>query len=116
MKKIILLFLGFLAGIIVLVNLDSLLALAFSIFVAYIGFYYYKKSDSQATKMLWGGIILIGLFTALSNVSGFFGVLAVLATLYIWHQWRSKEKDKVIPSSANDPFVNFERQWDEITK
>lgn len=117
MKKIGLVTLGIIAGIIALGNLGSLLALAFSALIAYAGFHYYRKSDSTIGKLFWGGVLLIGLFTAISNVPAFFGIIAIIGVLYVWNKLRANPKDDIIEHKpTDDPFVNFERQWDEITK
>ena len=47
MKKLGLAVLGITAAIVALVNLGSLLALAFSALVAYAGFHYFRKSIPQ---------------------------------------------------------------------
>lgn len=117
MKKLGLVLLGIVAGIIALGNLGSLLALALSALISYAGFHYYRKSDSTIGKFFWGGVLLIGLITAISNVPAFFGILAILGLLYVWNKWNTTPKDDIIEhKSTDDPFVNFERQWDEITK
>lgn len=114
MKKFGLALVGIIAAIIVLANLGSILALALSALIAYAGFHYYSKSVSTISKLFWGVVILIGLLTAISNVPAFFGIIALIGVLYVWRKWKGGEKEQVISSS--DPFVNFERQWNEITK
>lgn len=117
MKKFGLAALGILAGIIALANLGSLLALAFSALMAYAGFHYYRKSDTTIGKLFWGGVLFIGLITAISNVPAFIGIIAILGVLYVWNKWNQTSKDDIIEHKpTDDPFVNFERQWDEITK
>ena len=76
MKKFGLAALGITAAIVVLANLGSLLALAFSALVAYAGFHYFRKSESTIPKLFWGGVLLIGLFTAIANVPAFIGIIA----------------------------------------
>ncbi len=116
MKKFGLAALGITAAIVVLANLGSLLALALSALVAYAGFHYFRKSNSTFPKLFWGGVILIGLLTAIANVPAFFGILAILGVLYVWRKWNGTENSNVINNDSNDPFVNFERQWNDITK
>lgn len=118
MKKIGLIVLGITAMIIVLGNLGSILALAFSALVAYIGFHYYRMSDSTVSKLFWGVVLLIGLLTAISNVPAFFGIISIIVLLYIWRQWNNENSsvNENISTPSNDPFSNFERQWNEITK
>ena len=116
MKKFGLAALGITAAIVVLANLGSLLALAFSALMAYAGFHYYRKHDSIISKLFWGGVLLIGLLTAISNVPAFFGIIALIGVLYVWRKWKGTENSNVISNVSDDPFVNFERQWNEITK
>ncbi len=116
MKKIGLATIGITAAIVVLVNLGSLLALAFSALIAYAGFHYYRKSESTFKKFFWGGVLLIGLLTAISNVPAFIGIIAFIGVLYVWRKWKGTENDNIINNVSDDPFVNFERQWNEITK
>ena len=82
MKKFGLVALGIIAAIVVLANLGSLLALALSASIAYAGFHYYRKSDSTISKLFWGGVLLIGLLTAVANVPAFIGIIALLGVLY----------------------------------
>ncbi|NYF23295.1 ABC transporter permease [Sporosarcina sp. JAI121] len=116
MKKLGLAALGITAAIVVLANLGSLLALAFSALIAYAGFHYFRKSTSKISKLFWGGVLVIGLLTAVANVPAFIGVLAMLGVLYAWRKWNGSENSNIITSASDDPFVNFERQWNEITK
>ena len=81
------------------------------------GFTTIEKAIQQSGKLFWGGVLLIGLITAISNVPAFFGILAILGMLYVWNKWKATPKDDIIEhKTTDDPFVNFERQWDEITK
>ncbi|KXH83817.1 ABC transporter permease [Sporosarcina sp. HYO08] len=116
MKKFGLAILGIIAAIVVLANLGSLLALALSVLIAYAGFHYYGKSDSKMLKLFWGIVLLIGLFTAISNIPAFIGIVALFGVLFVWRKWKGTESNKVLTATSNDPFVNFERQWDELTK
>ena len=117
MKKFGLVLLGIIAGIVAIANLGSLLALALSALIAYAGFHYFRKSDSTIAKIFWGGVLLIGLLTAISNVPAFIGIIAIIGVWYVWRKWKGAPADNIIEHGpVNDPFVNFERQWEEITK
>lgn len=116
MKKLGLVALGITAAIVVLANIGSLLALAFSALIAYAGFHYYRKSESTFKKIFWGAVLLIGLFTAISNVPAFFGIIALIGVIYVWRKWKGTDSNSIITNQTDDPFVNFERQWNEITK
>ncbi|MDS9472816.1 ABC transporter permease [Sporosarcina pasteurii] len=117
MKKFGLVVLGIIAGIVAVANLGSLLALAISALITYAGLHYYKKSDSTLLKLFWGGVLVIGLITAISNVPAFIGIIALIGVYYVWNKWNKQTDDNIIEHQpSSDPFVNFERQWDEITK
>lgn len=117
MKKIILVTLGITAGIVALTNLGSLIGLAISALIAYAGIHYYKKSESTLLKLFWGGVLIIGLVTAISNVPAFLSIIAVAGLYYIWKSWPKNENSNIIEHKrSDDPFVNFEKQWDELNK
>lgn len=116
MKKFGLLLLGIVAGIVAVSNLGPLLALAISALIAYAGFHYYRKSDSTVTKIFWGIVLVVGLLTAISNVPAFIGIIALVGVYYAWRKWKGTENNNVIQAESGDPFVNFERQWNELTK
>jgi lia operon protein LiaI len=116
MKKFGLLLLGIVAGIVAVSNLESLLGLAISALIAYAGFHYYRKSDSTFVKIFWGIVLVIGLLTAISNVPAFIGILALAGVYYALRKWKGTENSNVIQAESDDPFVNFERQWNELTK
>ncbi|WP_277584578.1 ABC transporter permease [Psychrobacillus antarcticus] len=117
MKKFGLLTLGIIAGIVALANLGSLLALGVSAAIVFAGVHFYLKSDSTFLKIFWVTLGIIGLISAVVNVPGFFGILAILAVWYVVKKWNN---EKVSLSSSiiksDDPFVNFEKQWSELSK
>lgn len=115
MKKYTLAGCGIVAAFIVIANLGSLLALALSLLIAYMGFHYFRKTNSSFKKFFWGVVVLIGLFSAISNIPAFIGIIALLAMYYVWRKWNTDEEDGVI-SEPEDPFANFEREWQNITK
>lgn len=117
MKKLGLVTLGVIAGIIAVANLGPLIGLAISALIAYAGLHYYRKSDSTLLKLFWGGVLIIGLLTAISNVPAFIGIIALIGVYYVWKNWNKQADDTIIEHQpSSDPFVNFEKQWDEITK
>ena len=117
MKKIGLFIVGIIAGIVAVLNLGSLLGLAISLLIAYAGLHYYRKSVSTLAKIFWGGVLVIGLITAVSNIPAFVGIVAMTGLYYIWKNWNKEQDDTIIEHRpSNDPFVNFERQWDELNK
>lgn len=117
MKKIMLITLGVIAGIVAVANLGSLIGLAISALIAYAGLHYYRKSESTLLKLFWGGVLVIGLITAISNVPAFLGIIAIIGMFYIWQSLSQDKNSNIIEhKQSSDPFVNFEKQWDELNK
>ncbi|MEK5214120.1 lmo0954 family membrane protein [Psychrobacillus sp. FSL H8-0487] len=116
-KRFGLLTLGIIAGIVALANLGSLLALGVSAAIVFAGVHFYLKSDSTFLKIFWASVGILGLISAVVNVPGFFGILAILAVWYVVKKWNNEEEN--FSSSivkTDDPFVNFEKQWNELSK
>ncbi|WP_422124103.1 ABC transporter permease [Planococcus sp. X10-3] len=104
---------GVIAGIIALSNLGPIIGLAFSGVIIYIGVHYYLKSTSTAAKILWAIVGAIGALSAVSNVPAIIGVLAIAVLWYIYKNWN---EETIAATVKNDPFTNFEKQWDKLTK
>lgn len=115
MKKFGLLAAGIIAAIVVLGNLGSILGLAFSLLIAYMGFHYFRKTHSSIKRLFWGAVAIIGLFSAVSNIPAFMGIIALLVMYYVWHKWNN-DKEYTVITDSTDPFENFEREWKNITK
>lgn len=117
MKKFGLIALGIIAGIVVLANLGSLLGLAVSALIVFAGVHFYLKSDSTFLKIFWASAGIIGLLTAVVNVPGFFGILAIVGIWYVVKKWNNDSISFSTPIvNSDDPFVNFEKQWNELSK
>ena len=116
MKKLGLLSIGFVAAIVALSNLDSMIELAIAAFIAYVGLYFYRKSESSLGKMFWGIVMVFSILSVLSNLTAVIGFAALIGVLYIWKKWKEDEADDNIieHKPSDDPFVNFERQWSEM--
>lgn len=116
MKKFGLIVLGSIAGIVALANLGSLIGLALSALLVFTGIHFYLKGGSSLAK---GGSIavgIIGLLTAVANVPGFFGILGIIGLWYVIREWKKKSSSLEVTSISNDPFTNFEKQWNELSK
>lgn len=117
MKKLALFVVGVIAGIIAVSNLGPMVGLIISALIAYAGVYYYQKSESTLLKLFWGGVLIVGLLTAISNIPAFVGIVAVIGLYYVWKSWDKKKDDNIIEEPrSNDPFVNFEKQWNELNR
>jgi lia operon protein LiaI len=117
MKKFGLLVLGIIAGIVAIASIGNLIGLAVSALVVFAGVHFYLKSDSTFLKIFWAIAGIIGLFTAVANIPGFFGILAIVGVWYVIKKWNNQSVSFTAPIvKSDDPFVNFEKQWKELSK
>lgn len=117
MKKFGLLVLGIIAGIVAVASLGNLLGLAVSALVVFAGLHFYLKSDSTFLKIFWAIVGISGLFSAVANIPGFFGILAIVGVWYVVKKWNNQSVSFSAPIvKSDDPFVNFEKQWNELSK
>lgn len=115
MKKFILFVGGLVALIILLANLGPMVLLALSVWLLYVVFKKFVKSDSTAGKVGWVIVGLILLSIALSNIFAVIGLVAVYALYLIYSSWKKDDSDSSLHVvNDDDPFTNFERQWSEI--
>lgn len=117
MKKFGLLVLGITAGIVALASLGSLLGLGVSALIVFAGMHFYLKSESTFLKIFWAIVGIMGILSAVSNIPGFFGILAIVAVWYVVKKWNNESISFSTPTvKSDDPFVNFEKQWNELSK
>lgn len=115
MKKFMLFVGGLVALIILLANLGPMVFLALSVWLLYVVFKKFVKSDSTAGKVGWVIVGLIVLIVALSNIFAVIGLVAAYALYLIYSSWKKDDSDPVVHVvNDDDPFTNFERQWSEI--
>ena len=115
MKKLLLLILAFIAVIILVVNLGPMILLGVSIWLLYVVFKQFMKSDSTGAKIGWAILGLVILSMATANIFSIIGVAAAIALYLIFKNWNGDDHDpggKVVDDQ--DPFTNFERQWSEL--
>ncbi|KOO49857.1 ABC transporter permease [Viridibacillus sp. FSL E2-0187] len=116
MKKVGLFIIGVIAAITILCSLGAMAGLAISAAILYAGIHFYLKSESTFTKIIWALVAIAGLLTAVANIPSFIGLIAIVVLWYIIRKWDGKEKTQIITAKTDDPFTNFENQWDELTK
>lgn len=110
MKK----FLLFIAGLVALIFAFSMLGpmvlLGVSIWLLFIVFKQFMKSDSAIGKIAWMIIGLIVLSMAVSHIYAIAGLIAAYAVYYIYKLLRRPKSGH----SSNDPFMNFEKEWNDL--
>lgn len=114
MKKLGLLTLGIIAGLLAVLNVGSIIALALTAALALAGFHYWRKSHSMFAKIFWMTVLVVGLISSISNIGAFVGIIALIGVYYVYRKWNERDMNPNITS--DDPFTNFERQWNELTK
>ncbi|WP_110928245.1 lmo0954 family membrane protein [Bacillus massiliglaciei] len=113
MKKFGLFMIGLIALIILIANAGPLISLAICLTILYYAFKQFMKSETTGGKIAWGIISLIVLSMAVSHAPAILGIAAALLLYYVYKKWNEEEKRV---NQDEDPFVNFEKEWKEITK
>ncbi|WP_082232519.1 flagellar basal body rod protein [Halobacillus massiliensis] len=113
MKKFLLFTAGLIALAVALAHLGPMILLGVSVWLLYIVFKKFTRSDSTAGKIGWLILGLIILSVAMSNIYAVIGLAALYAIYWIFKNWTSQEET---PVKTDDPFVNFEKQWAELNK
>ncbi|MFC7319499.1 flagellar basal body rod protein [Halobacillus campisalis] len=115
MKKFLLFVAALIALAVLLANLGPMILLGVSVWLLYVVFKQFTKSESTAGKIGWVILGLIILSVAVSNIYAVVGLAAAYAIYWIYKNWTStKAEDTQVQS--NDPFTNFEKQWAELNK
>lgn len=115
MKKFMLFVGGLIALIVLLANLGPMVLLGLGVWLLYIVFKRFVKSESTAGKIGWVivGLLLIGI--VLSNIYAVLGLAAAYALYVIFKSWKNDDNDPVVHViKDDDPFTNFEREWAEL--
>lgn len=63
-------------------------------------------------KVGWSLLGLVALIIVAHNVPAILGVVAAYVLYIVYKKWNQAKT--VIVKESNDPFVNFENQWNEI--
>lgn len=106
-----------LAAILIIIALSSIgpmIGLAVSLGVLYFAYKQYRKSTSFWGKVLWGAIGIIAVFSAIGNMPALIGALAIYFVYVMYKNWKKSEQEVVVES--NDPFTNFENEWNRLNK
>jgi lia operon protein LiaI len=112
MKKIGLLLAGGLAAIILLATIGPMIGLLVSLVALYFIYKQFLKTESTGWKI---GLLILGLFVlsaAIHHIPALIGVGAAYVIYLVYKEWNKKKTVK----EKTDPFVNFEKQWDQLKK
>jgi len=112
MKKFGLVLAGGIAAIVLLSTLGPMVGLLISLAILYFIYKQFLKAESTGGKIALGIIGIIFLMAAIANAPAIIGVVAAYILYLVYKNWNSS-KHTVIKEEA-DPFVNFEKQWNEL--
>ncbi|MDQ1004872.1 lia operon protein LiaI [Neobacillus niacini] len=112
MKKFGLLLAGGIAAIILLSSIGPMIGLLIGLAILYFIFKQFLKADSTGRKVVLGIIGFFVLIASIHNAPAIIGVVAAYVLYLVYKNWNSSKKKFV--KEDTDPFVNFERQWNEI--
>lgn len=115
MKKFLLFIAGLIALTIVVANLGPMILLGVSVWLLYLIFKQFVKTESVMKKIGWIFIGLILVSVAIANIYAVIGVAAAYILYLIMKEWKVK-KNSQDETVKNDPFTNFEKQWADLTK
>lgn len=114
MRKFMLFVGGLIALLVLLINLGPMVLLGLSVWLLYIVFKKFVKSDSVSAKIGWVilGLIILGI--GFTNIYSVIGIAAAFALYWIVKNWKKDGDSPVVPTDDGDPFTNFERQWADL--
>jgi lia operon protein LiaI len=113
-KKILGFCLAFVLVMIVLASLGHLIGMGISLLVPYFAVRQFVKTSSLFAKFLWSIVGLVGLCTLFGNLPALAGIVAACILYYGYKKWKRKEQVEV--RNSNDPFTNFEKQWEDLKR
>ncbi|MBT2726670.1 flagellar basal body rod protein [Bacillus sp. ISL-75] len=112
MKKFGLLLAGGIAAMILLSTIGPMVGLLVSLVLLYFIFKQFLKAESTGGKIGLGIIGFIVLIASIHNAPAIIGVAAAYVLYLVYKKWNEKKHTTV--KEENDPFVNFEKQWNEL--
>jgi len=116
MKKFGLILAGGLAALILLHSIGPIVSLLVSLVLLYFIFRQFLKTDSIAWKI---GLVIIGLIvlsSTIHHIPALIGVAAAYVLYLVYKEWNKNKNKKAPKDKGKDPFVNFEKQWNEFKK
>ena len=112
MKKFGLLLAGGIAAVILLSTIGPIVGLLVSLVLLYFIFKRFIKAKSTGGKIGLGIIGFIVLMASIHNAPAIIGVAAAYVLYLVYKNW-NKNKQTTI-KEGSDPFVNFEKQWNDL--
>ena len=111
MKKFGLLAAGSIATLVLLATLGPMIALAVSLVILYFIVKQFLKAKSMKARIGYGILGFIVLVASFQNVPVVLGVTAAYVLYLVYKKWKKNNRTK---NEKDDPFVNFEKQWNDL--
>ena len=112
MKNLGLILIVLVAGLIVIGNIGPIITLAITLAILYFAVKGFMKADTNLSKVVWGAIAVITLLASVGNIPALIGLVAMYVLYYLYKEHKLK-KEYV---SHDDPFTNFEKEWEQLNK
>jgi lia operon protein LiaI len=112
MKKFGLVIAGGMAAIILLSTIGPMIGLFVGMAILYFIFKQFLKAETTGGKIALAVIGLIVLMSTINNAPAIIGVVAAYILYLVYKNWNSSKRNKI--KEESDPFVNFEKQWNEL--
>ncbi|MFK9095440.1 flagellar basal body rod protein [Bacillus salipaludis] len=112
MKKIGLLVAGGIAAVILLSTIGPMVGLLVSLVLLYFIFKQFLKAETTGGKIGLGVIGFIVLMASIHNAPAIIGIAAAYVLYLVYKKWNENKQTKI--NQESDPFVNFEKQWNEL--
>lgn len=112
MKKFGLFLVGGIAAIVLLNTIGPMIGLLVSVVLLYFILKQFLKTKSTGGKIGFGIIGVILFMSTIQHVPALIGVAAAYVLYLVYKKWN--ESKFTISKKDNDPFINFEKQWNEL--
>jgi lia operon protein LiaI len=112
MKKFGLLLAGGIAALVLLSTIGPLVGLAISLVILYFILKQFLKAERKMAKVGLAVLGMIVLLASIHNVPAIVGVIAAAVLYLVYKKWN--ENKHSVKKTEDDPFANFEKQWDEM--
>lgn len=113
MKKFGLLLAGGIAAIVLLSTIGPMIGLAVGVAILYFLLKQFLKAETKKSKIGIAFVGLVVLMVSIHNIPALIGVAAAAVLYLVYKKW-NENKYTTTKKKESDPFVNFEKQWDEL--
>ena len=113
MKKFGLLLIGGIAAMILLSTIGPMIGFLVSLVLLYFIFKQFLKTDSTGGKI---GLGIVGFFILMASIHNAPAIIGVVAAYVLYLVYKKWNDNKRVIAKETDPFVNFEKQWNDINK